>query len=184
MCVASLSLMAQGRMSFGNNAGGVSAPIRDAGGPVTIDSSGTHNAAGAGTGTLADGGLYKAQMYWSLVNAADGAGFIAVTNNSVGIVAGFTGTGTKTFALPATTTIFAQMRAWKLADGATYEIAFAANGTVGFSAVVPVILTVSPTPANFLTGITAFEVGQVPEPSTIALGIVGLLGAFFIRRRK
>lgn len=186
ICAASVSLMAQGRLSFGNNnsGAGIDAPVRDAGGLVIADSTGTHSTP-PGTGTLLDS-TYKAQGYWSLVDNVAGVGFTAFTNNAITFVAnGQIASATRTLSVAAGTTVFVQMRAWKAADGATYEAALANGGTVGFSRTVPVLL-VGPAPAvlNAMTGLTSFEVGAVPEPSTIALGAFGLLAAWMIRRRK
>lgn len=186
-CVASLNLMAQGRVSFGNvNAGaGINALVRD-NGPVLADAggTGTHGSV-QGSGVLVDS-TYRANLYWS-PSATDnlGTGFISVTNAPASFVSpGSLANSTKTFGLAGGTQIFVQMRAWKLSDGATYEAALGAGGVVGFSNVVPVTLTVSPTAAAPMVGLLAFDVGQVPEPSTIALGAFGLLAARMIRRRK
>ena len=187
MCSASMSLMAQGRVSLGNiNAGAaIDAPVRDFGALVVADSTGTHSTP-AGTGTPL-GSLYKAQLYWSDLDVPLGVGFTAATNNPATFqdaLPGYISAATKILPRAGGATVFVQMRAWKLADGATYEAALAAGGTVGFSRTVSVVLTLSPTASAPMAGLTSFEVGTVPEPSTIALGVVGLLGAFFIRRRK
>lgn len=185
-CVASLNLMAQGRVSFGNvNAGaGINALVRENGVVGPDGSTGTHGTV-QGAGTLVNN-TYRANLYWSPV-ATDvlGTGFISVTNAPATFVSpGSLANSTKTFGLAGGTQIFVQMRAWRLADGATYEAAALAGGLVGFSNVVPVTLTVSPTAAAPMVGLLAFDVGQVPEPSTIALGAFGLLAAWMIRRRK
>lgn len=71
------------------------------------------------------------------------------------------------------------MRVW---SGADFDSA-KQTGTFGESAVFTVTPLAPPNaPAN-LTTLNAFTVTTVPEPTTIALGVLGL-GALLIRRRK
>jgi hypothetical protein len=77
---------------------------------------------------------------------------------------------------------FAQIRAWDTTTGATY----AAASVKGASAVFAVTLGgggTPPGPANDLTGLGTNPIALVPEPSTIALAVLGGLALFF-RRRK
>lgn len=82
-----------------------------------------------------------------------------------------------------------QMRAWSSAF-ATYAAALTAFNAgnslahLGKSTSFNLITGGGLTPPADLIGLTAFQLVQVPEPSTIALGVMGILGAFFIRRRK
>jgi hypothetical protein len=83
-----------------------------------------------------------------------------------------------------------QVRAWE--NGfATYDAAYNGGGNVGFSAVwTQATGGSSPTdpakaivpPTGGFTGIN--NVAVVPEPSTIALGLLGLGALAFFRRRK
>lgn len=81
-----------------------------------------------------------------------------------------------------------QVRAWS-STFATFEDALAqgnASTFVGVSSPVSVPLATGGNPnpnlRTYLTG--GFQVVPVPEPSTIALGLIGLAGMFIIRRRK
>jgi len=79
------------------------------------------------------------------------------------------------------------MRAWETAAG-SYE---AAQGTAflsGSSAPIDVAglgnpAGAPPTPAANLLGLQGFQITAVPEPSTIALGVLGA-AALLLRRRK
>lgn len=84
-------------------------------------------------------------------------------------------------ALQGPTTL--QVRAWDSAKFATFEAAVA-GGEFGASA--PFNYTVpaagSSSDAYYMDGLRAFAI--VPEPSTIALGILGAASLLFLRRRK
>jgi hypothetical protein len=78
-----------------------------------------------------------------------------------------------------------KMVAWATSLGATYEQAIATGmGWYGESAVVPEVVTggglVPPRP---LTGLQGFTILIIPEPSTVALGLLGA-GVLLIRRRE
>jgi len=81
------------------------------------------------------------------------------------------------------------LRAWNASAGATFEAASVAPGGIfGSSAVTPITLggTVPGTPPTLLTATAnlhaSFPVG-VPEPSVLALGLLGG-AALILRRRK
>ena len=87
--------------------------------------------------------------------------------------------------------VWIQMQAWNTNDGATYADAVAAGAKLGAGAsnIIPVKLGgdgIPPAlPAN-LVGLEGFQLqgGEViPEPSTFALGLIGI-GALLLRRRK
>ncbi len=83
-------------------------------------------------------------------------------------------------------TISLQIRAWLTADGATYSAA-ASSGHTGASTIMQVSLgnpnAIPPGTATSLAGnLSSFAVA-VPEPTTIALGVMGLSVLLF-RRRK
>lgn len=79
-----------------------------------------------------------------------------------------------------------QVVAWEIAKGATYDAAMAAGGYVGKSGVFTIKTGGDGEPAALpanLTTLTGFTVANIPEPSTIALGALGL-GALLWRRRS
>jgi Zn-dependent alcohol dehydrogenase len=81
-------------------------------------------------------------------------------------------------------TVTLQLRAWK--GAATYEGVIAAGaGEIGESAAITITATDAPAPPAGLAaaGLTSFQTADVPEPSTIALGLLGA-AALFLRRRK
>jgi hypothetical protein len=80
------------------------------------------------------------------------------------------------------------MRAWEGSAGSTYASVLAAGGKTGKSNIINVGPLGGPDPSGgpdfldpFMTGMTAFSL--VPEPSTIALGLLGA-AALLLRRRK
>jgi hypothetical protein len=89
-----------------------------------------------------------------------------------------------------------QVRAWETAFGTSYESAAQAGlrdvgGTtrgsyLGTSSRFNIATgAVTPTPLTTAGGVGQFEVNAiVPEPSTIALGILGGLGTLFLLRRR
>lgn len=94
------------------------------------------------------------------------------------------------------TTIAFQVRAWTLAAGLDYESALTAAGAnpsylVGASALGETTLGGGATPPGTLFGtnpgnVTGFAISPsiVPEPSSIALGLLGLGAIALFRRRK
>lgn len=87
-------------------------------------------------------------------------------------------------------TIFIQMFGFESSFG-SYANAAATGGHAGSSTVAQVTLSTSPSPGTAIfansadaTHIAAFDLVAVPEPSTIALGVLGIAGLVFVRRRK
>jgi hypothetical protein len=75
-----------------------------------------------------------------------------------------------------------QVRAWMTTGpggGATYELA-QSRGASGIFSVTPASAPATPPD---LVGLTSFNIQIVPEPSTIALGVLGA-AALLLRRRK
>ena len=103
---------------------------------------------------------------------------------------------------PGTSPIAYQVKAWSLAAGASYEAAVAQNNanfmggkspiggvTPAGSGVIPPVLFTSTAgtaefPGQLTAGITLVPLSVVPEPSTIALGLLGLGAIALFRRRK
>jgi hypothetical protein len=81
-----------------------------------------------------------------------------------------------------------QVKAWAAANGSSYEAALAANGTVGVSNVFHLPWLGDPNapppvlPAD-LVGLQPFTVQSVPEPTTLALGLLGALALLASRPR-
>lgn len=177
--VLSLSALGQGTVIFDNK--------NITTGEAAVRAAGT-NVAGAG---------WSAQLYSAAGDQRANLGALTAAETRVGFRGGvnagfvllggtnpFTGnpvdqevTVTGTANGPATI----QMRAWD-SQFATYEAAVAAGGWRGVSD--PIFLAATGgglLPAVELTGLQGF--GMVPEPSTLALGALGL-AAFLFRRRK
>jgi len=84
-----------------------------------------------------------------------------------------------------------QVRVWESGAGASWSEAMAggnANYQAGHSAILRVdtgdpTLVPAQTPAA-LTGLTAFQLQPIPEPSVIGLGLLGAGALLMLRRRK
>lgn len=154
----------QGQINFNNRvaAAGINAPVTEAG-------------TGAGAGTIAG---MKTQLFLVAGGNKTAIGDTGTFRASPAAATGFM-TQSITVVVPGidvggSATVV--MRAW---NGATYE----SSTTFGESA--PVTITLgggTGVPAD-LTGLAAFTVTTVPEPSTIALGVLGA-AALLLRRRK
>lgn len=160
---ATVGAYAQGTIAFQNIGGGVNAP-------VTMD----------GTGVGTD---FMAQLY-----AGSDAASLAAVGSPVAFAGnGFFSGGTLNIpgVAPGATGTF-QVRAWDSASGGSFEAATAAAGIVGESNVFQNDTGgagAPPGPPGFLTNLQGFSVAPVPEPTTIALGLIGA-AALFLRRRK
>jgi hypothetical protein len=78
-----------------------------------------------------------------------------------------------------------QVRVWDRSKYATFDDAFRAQEfgvSVPFDWTAPV--AGDPPSKQFMEGLRAFAYVVVPEPSTIALGILGVASLLFLRRRK
>jgi hypothetical protein len=176
--LATLNMYAQGTVNFGNGSAS----------RIFVDAVG---------GTAASAALgYAAALYYAPDGTTDESAFIqlggAATTFTGGIVAG--GTRTAPTATPGGFGMF-QIRAWTTAYANSYEAALLAPRTDGLNKagkgnIVRIdtanpLATPSPEPAVPLTGLTAFAVTPiVPEPSAIALGILGAGALLLLRRRK
>ena len=81
-----------------------------------------------------------------------------------------------------------QIRAWSIADGATYAAASLVNGAlIGSSAILNLSSTGGagspPSLPAPLIGLQGFTMTVVPEPSVIALAVIGA-GALLLRRKR
>lgn len=85
----------------------------------------------------------------------------------------------------ADSSVWIKLYAFSTNDGATYEEAMAAGGMVGMSNPVQITLGGGTVQPPDLEGLQAWTVAGdvIPEPSTFALGLIGI-GALMLRRRK
>jgi hypothetical protein len=160
--VATVGVMAQGKALFGNRMSGIvdAKVISELGVPAD-----NNYAAEAWVGPTG-GTLAAVPGSQSVFRSGAGAGYIP--------------TITITLAQPQGAVVDAQMRAWK---GAA-SLGWAAGGPIrGESAGrITTTLAVDPTPTGaLLPGMASFTL--VPEPSTIALAVLGA-AALLLRRRK
>jgi hypothetical protein len=177
--LAGTGLMAQGTVEFDNLIAGnvVTSPKIFAPDGITGLNDGyrAELLGGANAGSLTV--LGSALPFFS--TASGGAGFLNTASGALRTVAGVAAGQVATF----------QVRAWRLSDGATYAAAAAApGGQVGTSALFTQSLGGSPTGAPpitppKLTNLQSFSLTVVPEPSVIALAVLGA-GALFFRRKK
>ena len=183
--LATLSSFAQGTVNFSNATGTQAQRVR-------MDD--------PTTGALAPNGTtYSFGLYYAPDGTTDESMFVML-GASTGIAgtapSGIYNGGTRT-APTATAGGFGsfQVRGWETALGATYETAYAAgqaqgSGRFGKSSIVRVDTgdpTTVPagTPASLTAaGINGFALTTVPEPSAIALGILGAGTLLLLRRRK
>lgn len=172
--ISALPALGQGTLTFSNT----QATTGTAGGAPVTD--------GLGGARLA-GTTFWAQLYASSTQNGAYAAIGTPVNFRTGAAAGFV--ATSTVAVPgaaAGTSTWIQMRAWEGAGGSS----FASATKKGSSASISVGPLGGPDPgggpdilAPNLAGLTGFAITVVPEPSTIALGLLGAAG-LFLRRRK
>lgn len=157
--------LAQGQFNFGNRvtAAGIDAKVFLPGGVTPLD-----------------GAAYLAQAYVG----AD-AGSLAPVGTALpfrtGAAAGYITSTAITTGIAPGTSVTVVMRAWEAAKGATYEAAVAGGGIYGSSNPVTLSLSAPPAAPADMVGLTSFSL--VPEPSTMALGVLGI-AALLLRRRQ
>lgn len=177
--VAAFAVQADQAINFNNN---------NLGTPRLVTFGSTFGAlAGQGVKNgVADGASYVAQLF--VVNGATStaigatANFRAATTASPGTWSG----GTRTL-VGATqgAELNLQVRAWDAAFS-SYDAALAAGKGAGQSAVFTFKDAMSSPPGaadNLMVNFQGFAINQVPEPSTIALGALGVAGLLFFRRK-
>jgi len=165
-------------------------------------------ATGGTTGQGIGGDKYTVQLVWSAGSGLSQAAFDAARTfgqNCTGVgtgsasaaffaVTGSTGTGggffdAGTIPNPVGTSMpggpyTAQVYAWYSGGGATsYAQALSAGVNIGKSGLFNINSTVSPTPFSG-TPFVGFQVGTVPEPSSLALAGLGAVAMLLIRRKK
>lgn len=147
-------------------------------------------------GTTKLGGInFLAQIYFSATDPNNGGALTAISDPAApfrtGAGAGYWNYGTDfTRALTgiaAGSTAWIQVRVWDSTAGANPDAAKLAGGKWGDSNIFSLTTGGSGSPPAVpasILGMTSFHLTQtVPEPSTIALGVLGI-GALLLRRRK
>lgn len=161
---------------------------------LSVQGQGTVNFANFGAGWLtsrftdATAGGAQLSGSWSvelLAGTASGA-LTSVTTAVATFTTGFFNAGVVT--VPLTGSGFAQVRVWDNQGGTITSYAQAsstANVRFGQSTEFAISgLAAPPSPPVTMANMPGVAVNVIPEPSTIALGLLGALGAFLIRRRK
>jgi hypothetical protein len=175
--LAAVGVYAQGTVNFANGAAGVNAPINvdvPGGSPAPVSTA---------------NGPWLAMLYAGPAGTLEGALTSTIVSGSpsaLGTTPGYVLGGARTITgIPSGTAAVLQIRAWRSDLGGTYEAALAAQGGnyVGRSAPITVTLGGGPTPTPNMTGLASFVI-PVPEPSSIALGLLGLGAIALIRRKK
>lgn len=142
----------------------------------------------------ASGAVFLAQLYVGPASTADAS--LLATNSGLfpapfatGAQAGFFAGGARTATgIAGGQVITAQIRAWNSLF-ASWEAAPDAERTPLTGAGAPNLIQVTlaivpPGSPTSLTGINTYVIGGVPEPSSIALGLLGLGAVALFRRRK
>jgi hypothetical protein len=177
MAFVSVSTYAQGEINF-SNIGGTAQPS------LITDINGTTVGAG-----------FMAALYYAPAGVTDTDMFM-----QVGTPVGFVGAGFILGTIKRAPTSSAgananfQIRAWESAFGATFEEAMAGGGQWGMGGIIP---SATKDPANLTqtapslvaaanaAGVPlGFQLQVVPEPSVIALGLLGAGALLVLRRRK
>jgi hypothetical protein len=180
LSVASLGSYAQGYLNFANIGGGpagtVNAPITNA----TVVPA-----------VRANGNTVLAMLYVAPAGTLDE--LLLTTNgvaggpapfNTGGQAGYFTGGQRVITGFNGGQTVTVQVRAWIASAGATYDEARAFNPLmVEESNLIQIVLQSAPNTPNNMVGLNSFTIG-IPEPSSIALGLLGLGAIALFRRRK
>lgn len=141
---------------------------------------------GSLSGAKLDGSLFMGQLYAGVDKGALTAIGVPVAFRT-GAGAGYiTGGDIAVPGIAPGAAAWVQLRAWETAKGSSFEASSAAGGFAGSSVAVQINLGgtgTPPGPGQSITGLQSFAVTVIPEPSTIALGLLGVAG-LLIRRRK
>jgi len=149
---------------------------------------------GVPTGPGFEAGLYVGATPAAVTTAILSGLPVATSAMQAGGGWDYSGSETATVPFAPGANVYVAIGAWSTTTGnpTSYATALAAGDNVGFSVTSTSTLEVGGTPSvgtpiipSTLTGsgITDFTVGPVPEPSTIALGVMGA-SAFLMRLRR
>lgn len=194
----SAAAFAQGTVNFGNRVTFTTSPAGNTARPVYgTDWNGVHGA--GATGALANrpaGTAYKSLLYMA-IGAGQAEGTLLPTTATAArtfLTAGNAGFWSGETSRPLVTsgatavqgnTVTLQVRVWD-ATAADYDAAVAAGKARGKSLTFNYTITTNPTPAPsdfYMENFQSFGL-IVPEPTTYALGMLGLGLAWIIRRKK
>jgi hypothetical protein len=187
LAVTAVSAMAQGRVTFRNGA-------------ATDYYIWTNNATRTASNLMSGTSAYRIGLYASpSTGAAEGSlTLIGLATNHATLTGRFLGPAPYFITAPGYTAgqaITFQIRGWSFAGGLSYEEAVLASNNnpldiaLGVSALGTTTPTPAPSPSGELWGTavgnltSGFEIRPIPEPSSIALGLLGL-GAIALFRRK
>jgi hypothetical protein len=165
--LVSVSVFAQGELTFGNlGALGPDAPITAPDGATRLEGSGYMAQLYAGPAGTAEGSLTAVGAAVAFATGA-GAGYWAPATRQIASVA------------PGANAAV-QVRAWDVSSGSSWETATVRGES---NILDPFQLGGgSAGPPTAMIGLQSFSL--VPEPSTIALGLIGAVALVFARRRK
>jgi hypothetical protein len=183
LAVAStLSSFGQGHVGFANTS---TSPVR--------------RADGTAVPTGLSGGTYLAELLYAVDGATTDAREFGNVATRVGATTTFNtptagvfngGGRTITSITPPGGFGMFQVRVWDTRAGADYAAALASGNSAyqaGYSAVVRVDTadsTASPLPPAASLGLASFTLSPIPEPSVVALGLLGAGALLMLRRRK
>lgn len=181
--LAAVGVYAQGTVNFANGAAGVNAPI-------------SYNP-GSGATVLAAPGNVPGNTWLAMLFAGPAgtpaAGLtdtiVSGAPSALGTTPGYVLGGARTITgIASGGTAVLQIRAWSTSlYGTSYPTTAALDGSApgfGLSTPISVVLGGGPTPTPNMTGLTSFTIAPIPEPSSIALGLLGLGAVALFRRRK
>ena len=166
--LAAASACAQGQFTFGNKNLTTTPPIdAKAFGPDCVP---------------LDGSAYWTQAYVKLATDPDSsyAPVGSAVNFRTGNNAGYIVPVVVTTSFFGGTSVNVEMRVWEASGGSSYEAAVAAGKLAGKSAPVTLSVTVGPNAPADMIGLQSF--GCIPEPSSLALAVLG--AAVLWRRRR